>query len=262
MSVYDQDGLRSIHNHEFMTDPDFQRAYNRGVIAVGADYQWHWRVHVGLWAATSAAKLVGDFIECGVNRGFMSSAIMTLLEWDSTGRTFYLLDTFAGIDGRYVSAEEKADAIMERNARDIASGFYTLDLKGVRDNFSEWKNIEIVVGAIPETLSAIRSEQIAFLHLDLNCSPPEVATMEALWDRLTTGAFVLLDDYAYSGYRSQKIGIDAFARSRKISVLSLPTGQGLIVKPPSDAPPRNLAVARSRGNWARRLKGLVRAAGP
>jgi hypothetical protein len=60
--------------------------------------------------------------------------------------------------------------------------------------------------------------------------------METLWDRLTPGAFVLLDDYAYNGYRSQKIGIDAFARSRRISVLWLPTGQELIVRPPS-APP-------------------------
>jgi hypothetical protein len=64
MSVYDQDGVRSIHNHEFMTDPDFMRAYERGIKAVGCDYHWHWRVHVGLWAAASAAKLVGDFVEC------------------------------------------------------------------------------------------------------------------------------------------------------------------------------------------------------
>lgn len=257
MSVYDQDGLRSIHNHEFMTDPDFQRAYNRGIKAAGCDYHWHWRVHVGLWAAASSAKLVGDFVECGVNRGFMSSAIMTLLQWDSTGRTFYLLDTFAGIDERYVSAQEKVDGVLERNAHDIGSGFYTLDLQGVRDNFSEWKNIEIVVGAIPETLSAIKAQQIAFLHLDLNCSPPEVAAIAALWDRLTPGAFVLLDDYAYSGFRSQKLGMDSFARSFDISILSLPTGQGLIVKPASDSPPRSSAAPGRRANLAKRLKRLV-----
>jgi hypothetical protein len=235
MHVYDQDGLRSIHNHEFMVDPSFQRAYARGVKAVGGDYQWHWRVHVGLWAAASAAKIAGDFVECGVNRGFMSSAIMTLLDWDLTGRTFYLLDTFAGLDERYVSPEEKAGAVMERNARDIASGFYTFDVQAVRNNFSEWKNTVIVVGAVLETLFEIKSSQIAFLHLDLNCSPPEVAALETLWDRLTPGAFILLDDYAYVGYRPQKVGIDGFARTRGLPVLSLPTGQGLIIKPASFA---------------------------
>ena len=251
MSVYDQDGLRSIHNHEFMHDPDFRRAYGRGVSAAGQDYQWHWRVHVGLWAAASAAKLSGDFVECGVNRGFMSSAIMTLLRWDSTGRTFYLLDTFSGIDERYVYPEE-ADVVMERNAHDIAVGFYTTNLSDVRRNFSEWKNVEIVVGPIPETLSAIKSDQIAFLHLDLNCSLPEVQTVETLWERLTPGAFVLLDDYAYSGYRSQKLGMDAFAGSRGISVLSLPTGQGLIIRPPTAA-----AASGSRTSWAKRLGGRL-----
>ena len=72
---------------------------------------------------------------------------------------------------------------MERNSRDIESGFYTFDIDSVRTNFSEWKNIKIIVGAIPETLPAIKSKRVAFLHLDLNCSPPEVAAIEALWDR-------------------------------------------------------------------------------
>src|SRR3974377_2311683 len=115
----------------------------------------------------------------------MSSAVMELLDWDKTGRTFYLLDTFAGLDERYISDyERRAGLVMARNAHDIASGFYTFDVKQVRDNFSEWKNVEIIVGSIPETLHEIKSEQIAFLHLDLNCSMPEVAAMEALWDRL------------------------------------------------------------------------------
>ena len=59
--VYDQHGLRSVHNHEFMGDPSFRKAYERGVRATGRDYQWHWRVHVGLWVATCASRLAGDF---------------------------------------------------------------------------------------------------------------------------------------------------------------------------------------------------------
>ena len=52
-SVYDQDGLRTVHNHEFKNDPAFRAAYERGVQAVGWDYNWHWRVHVSLWAAAT-----------------------------------------------------------------------------------------------------------------------------------------------------------------------------------------------------------------
>lgn len=91
-----------------MDNESFQRAYRRGVAAAGQDYQWHWRVHVGLWAAGHAATLEGDFVECGVNRGFLSSAIMEDLDWNNFGRHFYLLDTFSGIDFRFVSEDDKA----------------------------------------------------------------------------------------------------------------------------------------------------------
>jgi hypothetical protein len=232
---YSSDGLSSLHNHDFMRDPQFLRAYQRGVQAAESDYGWHWRVHMGLWAATSAARLPGDFVECGVNRGFLSSAIMTHLHWNSLGRRFYLLDTFAGLDPRFVSAQELKTGSMKKNEEALATGFYTTNVERVRANFMEWSNVEIVVGAIPETLDRITSTQIAFAHIDLNCAPPEVAALEYLWPRLVPGAFVLLDDYAYVGYEAQKHAMDALAAKLDVAIASLPTGQGLLVKPPSSS---------------------------
>jgi hypothetical protein len=233
---YEADGLHSIHNHEFMLAPDFQRAYARGVQATQADYRWHWRVHIGLWAAQSALHLPGDFVECGVNRGFLSSAIMESLRWNELDRTFFLLDTFGGLDERFVSAEEIAQGALEKNATALRSGFYTDNLAGVRANFSEWKNVRIIAGAIPETLDQISALQVAFLHIDLNCAPPEIAAIEWLWPRLVPGAFVLLDDYAYHGYRPQKLAMDAFASRMGVTIAALPTGQGLLIRPPGRVP--------------------------
>ena len=227
---YDCDGLVSIHNHDFMLSPKFIKAYERGEAAAGSDHRWFWRVHIGLWAAESAARVQGDFVECGVNRGFLSSAIMTYLDWDRTGRMFYLLDTFSGLDERYVSDEEKSAGVPDRNQRELESGFYTTDLGAVRRNFAEWRNCRIVVGSIPDTLAQIESEKVAFLHIDLNCTIPEVAAIDYLWARLERGALVLLDDYAYFGYQPQKDGMDAWAARRNVPIASLPTGQGLIVK--------------------------------
>jgi len=229
--IYEQDGLRSNHNHEFMDDPAFRAAYARGVQAAGEDYRWHWRVHVGLWAAACASKLEGDFVECGVNRGFLSSAIMNYLNWDSLGKHFYLLDTFRGLDERFVSAEDKVSGAVEKNRKSLESGFYVEGAEEVRANFSEWKNVSIIEGTIPETLPQVRAKKIAFLHLDMNCSPPEIAAAQFFWEQLVPGALVLLDDYAYYGYVSQKKAMDAFARERGIQILSLPTGQGLFLKP-------------------------------
>ena len=227
---YNQDGLVSMHKHDFMVDERFVSAYKRGVDAVGEDYNWHWRVHIGLWAARTAIKKVGDFVECGVNAGFLSSSIMHDLDWDSRGKTFYLLDTFSGIDLDHVTQGELNDGIADKNSALIAGGFYVTSSESVRKNFSEWRNIKIIEGVIPHTLRDVNASKISFLHIDLNCAPPEIAAINYFWDRLVPGAIVLLDDYAYCGFHHQKIAMDNFAQSRGVSIASLPTGQGLIVK--------------------------------
>lgn len=231
---YNSDGLLSHHNHDFMRDPAFLSAYARGVQAAEQDYGWYWRVHVGLWAASSAMRLAGDFVECGVNRGFLSSAIMHHLNWNAHERVFYLLDTFAGLDERYVSEQELAHGAMQKNQDALSSGFYTTNVDRVRANFSEWKNTRIVQGSIPETLTQITSAQVAFAHIDMNCAPPEVAALEYLWPRLVPGAMVLLDDYAYYGYEAQKAAMDEFSARHGVSIVSLPTGQGLLIRPPHE----------------------------
>lgn len=228
--VYAQDGLVSVHNHDFLADPMFRRAYQRGMRALDGrdDYRWHWRIHVALWAATSAAKLPGDYVECGVNRGFLSSAIMEALDWDRLERTFWLLDTFAGLDERFASRQERV-----RNREELESGFYVRSVDGVIANFAQWKNVRVVVGSVPDTLPQVTASRIAYLHLDMNCAPPEVAAAEHFWDRLTPGAPVLLDDYAYKGFAPQKAAMDAFAARKDVTICSLPTGQGLMLKPPT-----------------------------
>lgn len=68
-----------------------------------------WRVETALWAATAALHTPGDFMECGVNAGFISSAIMQHLDWRSrTDRTFFLVDTFNGPVFEQFSPEEVA----------------------------------------------------------------------------------------------------------------------------------------------------------
>ena len=231
VKAYVEDALMTTQNHEFIDDPAFNRAYARGMQASGSDFFFRWRVHVALWAAATASKLNGDFVECGVNKGFVSSAIMNYLNWDSLGKKFYLLDTFQGLDERYVSEQEKAAGYLERNKNSLASGHYVSGVDQVKKNFSEWKNAIIVQGTIPDSLKAVDSLAIAYIHMDLNCSPPEVAALELLWDRLVPGAFVLHDDYAQVAHKISKDGMDQFAAKKGLQFVSLPTGQGLLIKP-------------------------------
>jgi hypothetical protein len=223
--VYEADGLASIHDHSFIKDPRFRAAYERGIAAAG-DYRWHWRVHIGLWAAETASRLDGDFVECGVNRGFLSSAIMKYLDWDSLGKTFYLLDTFSGIDER-----QAADAAsIQLNEKHVREGFYVRGADTAIANFAEWNNVKIIEGAVPQTLAQVDARRIAYLHLDMNNPKPETAALRYFWDKLTPGAVILLDDYAFAGYGSQKTALDAVSRELGRPIASLPTGQGLLLR--------------------------------
>ena len=227
---YDQDGLNTIHNHDFMNDPAFCAAYDRGCKAA-EDYHWHWRVHIGLWVAHAAGKLEGDFVECGVNRGFLSSAIMQYLDWNSQNRTFYLLDTFGGLNEKYLSEEDRKREALVKEDRKWDGDFYVRDVETVKANFSQWKNVQIIQGPVPETLDQVKTQKVAYVHIDMNCSPPEVAALRFFWDRLTPGGFVLFDDYAYRGYRSQKQALDEVAKEKGVMIASIPTGQGVLIKP-------------------------------
>ena len=224
-AAYNEDFLMTTHNADFLRDPRFVAAYDRGIAAVGGDYRFRWRVHVGLWAATRAVRLPGDFVECGVNRGFMSSAIMQYLDWNRLDRRFFLLDTFRGLDGELLTDDEK------RMGKTAGFNNYTECFAEVQANFAEFHNVVLIRGSVPSTLPQADTAAVCYLHIDMNCVAPEIAAINYFWSRLVPGAIVLLDDYGSPGYEPQKHGMDAFARDHGVEVLSIPTGQGMMIKP-------------------------------
>ena len=144
-----------------------------------------WRVHVALWAATTSLHVPGDFVECGVNAGFISSAIMQGLGWNAVDRRFYLIDTFAGPVLEQFSPEEIAQGQLGVAERGLAGGLYVTDLDRVRENYAEWPNAIVVRGVVPEVLPTVDVGRVAFLHLDMNCAYPESAALEFFWSKLS-----------------------------------------------------------------------------
>ena len=221
LSVYDHDGLRTVHNHTFREAPDFQRAYRRSVQAAGWDYAIYWRVHVILWAATTAQPIPGAFVECGTGRGFMASAICEHLAWND--RPFYLFDTF-----------EPGSVSSDSDARGAThSPYYATGPEGVRENFREWPGVQLVVGTVPDSLGQIESGPVAFVHIDMNRPSPEEAALRHFWPRLNPGGVMVLDDYAHAGFEAAHASANRVAAELGFSIVSLPTGQGLTIKPPS-----------------------------
>lgn len=112
----------------------------------------------------------------------------------------------------------------------IKAGGYQECYEFVKTIFAN-DNVEIIKGSVPETLSQVKTQKIAYLSIDMNCVEPEIAATEYFWEKMVSGGVVLLDDYGQQKHIEQKKGFDEFALQKGAQVLSLPTGQGLIIKP-------------------------------
>jgi O-methyltransferase len=230
---YSADGLAVSGKNLFaLTESAFDHAYNEAARLNQAGWQngvpdIRWRAHVCCWAARNALSLRGDFVECGVHTGLLSLTVAHFVNFANLDRTFWLLDTFAGIPLERVSAEEKAHAAMLNDAL----FFDCYDL--ARRNFAQFPNARLVRGILPDSLANTQIEQIAYLSIDLNNADAEITTIERLWSKLSPGAIVVLDDYAFTGYESQFRAWNEFAQSTDQMILTVPTGQGILIKPAS-----------------------------
>lgn len=222
--TYNDDGLACSTSCDFLNDERFLHAYELGK-STGSwlDSDVLWRTYVVCWAAHHAKSLEGDFVECGVNRGGYSRAVIDYVDFPSLPKKFYLLDTFQGLSADLISPTERA--------RGVEPGGYEECYDAVVETFKGF-NVEIVRGTVPDTLAKVKTEKVCYLSIDMNCAEPEIAAAEFFWDKLVSGAAIVLDDYARGDrYYEQRTAFDRFAAARSVQILTLPTGQGLIFKP-------------------------------
>lgn len=220
----------------FLKDPTFAAALEniRGshrYDAYDAPESIAWRLHTLVWAAENAAKLPGDFVECGVFKGDFSWVVTEMLDFGRIPKTFYLYDTFAGFSEKYTSRE---DFPHKPEFYDYANQVYSDPsiYPYVQKRFAHLPNVRVIKGVVPDIFAEASPDRIAFLHIDLNSPGPEVGALEALFDRVVPGGYIVFDDYGWITSYKLKVAEDAFFAKRGYTVLELPTGQGLVIKRP------------------------------
>lgn len=229
---YNSDGLiTSGKNLEFLKQSRFIKAYARGMNSghmiggrPGIDLHIEWRVAVACWAAQHGSHLKGDFVECGVNTGILSLAICDYVNFNMLDKSFYLFDTFSGIPESLMSSFEAKDRLHSNSK-------YPDCYEQAKLNFSNYPRAKLVRGMVPDTLSKVNVDHVCYLSIDMNIAYPEREAIEFFWPKLSPGAMVVLDDYGWLNYENQKNTMDEFALKVGVEILTLPTGQGLIIKP-------------------------------
>lgn len=202
----------------FLEDQRFMNAFTSNVQS-DQDQSIIMRLNTLVWAAQHVLPVDGDFVECGVYRGFCSAVVADYLEFGKLDKTFYLYDTFEGIPEAYNSENRDAPEY-------AAPGIH----EGVVERFSRYPNVRVVKGIVPDTFAETAPEKVALLHLDLNSSKAEIAALDVLFDRVSPGGVVVFDDYGWAAYRAQRVAEDEFMAARGYRILEIPTGQGLLIK--------------------------------
>src|SRR5678816_3069499 len=97
---------------------------------------------------------------------------------------------------------EHDDSMLNHPMPEHGAGLY----ERVCEKFAGYPQVHVIKGLIPEVFASGCPDRIAYLHVDLNQAPAEVASLEYLFDRMVPGGILILDDYEWSGvYRGQKL---------------------------------------------------------
>ena len=184
----------------FLEDPKFQEAYQFAVSSgvpgrAATDPHIEWRVAVVCWAAWHAKQIDGDFVACGVNTGILSRAICRYVDFNATGKRFFL----------FGSAEDTT----------------------AQGNFAEFPKAQSIRWRIPDIPSTAGIDKISYLSIDLNL--PSVDVLKYFWPKLASGAVVVFDNYGFGS--DQRLSLDDCVAQWGLKIWLLPTGQGMLLKP-------------------------------
>jgi O-methyltransferase len=139
-------------------------------------------------------EVPGDLVETGVWRGGSCIYMRGILAaYGDADRRVWVCDSFEGLpefDGRY--------------SADIGDQFHTfgelaISLEEVQDNFRRYglldDQVEFLKGWFADTLGAAPIERIAVLRLDGDMYSSTMDALEPLYDKVSPGGFVIVDDY-------------------------------------------------------------------
>ena len=213
--TYVADGFATTHHVEFLNNDRFNSSYREALQGVSESLRGveiEWRAHICCWAASQAIHLEGDFIECGVWYGILSKTICSYVDFGNQNRNFYLIDSWGNMPGSHANLNYQED-------------IYDI----VKKRFAKWQNVILVKGLVPEALSRIPSQKIAYLSIDMNGSEPEKAALEYFYDKIVPGGVIYFDDYGWT-YPELRDVVNKFFADKPETLLHFPSGNSIVVK--------------------------------
>ncbi len=141
-------------------------------------------------------RIPGDLIETGVWRGGACIFMRAILKaYEDATRTVWVADSFAGLPPPNAAAFQ-ADA---GDMHHTYSDFLAVSRQEVEENFRRYDlldgQVRFLEGWFKDTLPKAPIDRLAVLRLDGDMYESTIQTLDALYDKLACGGYVIIDDY-------------------------------------------------------------------
>jgi O-methyltransferase len=173
-------------------------------------------------AQVIADGVPGDLIETGVWRGGATILMRALLEvYGETGRTVWVADSFEGLpepDAKKFPLEAQS-----YHGATVAKQYdrFAASLETVQENFRALslldERVRFLKGWFKDTLPSAPIGRIAVMRLDGDYYESTIDVLTALYDKLSVGGFVIIDDYAEDAWTYCRRAVDEFRASRGVT---------------------------------------------
>jgi len=154
----------------------------------------------------------GDFIETGVWRGGACIFMRAVLEVHQVrDRSVWLADSFEGLPAPSVDADKHYVDLSE-------NPYLAVSLEDVKSNFGRFgllnEQVKFLKGWFKDTLGTAPIKQLAILRLDGDMYESTMDALNALYQKVSNGGFVIVDDY--HSWQTCKRAVDEFRAQKGI----------------------------------------------
>lgn len=193
-----------------------------------------------LQAFRATQDLDGETAEAGCLFGLASLLFCRYeqaLRPDYRGATHHVFDSFIGLsfpDPQDLQTELHnpwIDALQEE--RKTSTGAIPQGdsfLERTRAVLADFSEIDFNVGWIPEVFASVPTRRYRFVHVDVDLYAPVKASLEFFYPQLLPGGLIVIDDYGFTNWPGVREATDEFAAAHGAPVISLTTGNAIMMK--------------------------------
>ena len=166
-------------------------------------------------------KILGDVIETGVWRGGTTIFMRAILKaYEIVDRVVWVADSFEGLpepdaDKYPLEAKTHAGAVMK-----TAYNHFAASLEEVQRNFEAYglldDQVRFLKGWFKDTLPAAPIKRLSIMCLDGDYYESTMDGLVNLYDKLSIGGYVIIDDYGEDSWTYCRKAVDCFREQRGI----------------------------------------------